>query len=154
MLIDDSQRHFISHVVYAIIVELPFLILYKATILWFNDDFLLSWMQRNHYCYIWLVLCLISAYRPKFAITASYGNAATIILAQILGDLILENNTIRATPEDYLVPDHGNLSHHGISIWIDLFFTVIVLYVAYARQIEPRIKARRGKAISWPSEWW
>lgn len=142
---ENDRRLFRPRVVNAIIVELPFLILYKATIVWFDDAFLLSWMQRNHYCYIWFVLCLISAYRPKFAIATSYGNAAAIILAQILGDLILGNNTIRATPEDYLVPCHGNLSHHGISIWIDLFFTVIVLYVAYARQIEPRIKARRER---------
>ena len=67
------------------------------------------------------------------------------MIGERLGTLILENNKLTATPEDYIMSCHGKLSHQGLWIWFQLYFTVMVLYVAYARQIEPRIKARRER---------
>ena len=136
---ENDRRLFRPRVVNAILVLMPFMVLYRATELWFSDMYLFDFMKRSQYGLMWFALCLISVYRPRFSLFISYGDTAAIILAQILGDLILENNTIRATPEDYLTPGHG------IGIWLQLFFTVMVLYVAYARQIEPRIKARRER---------
>ena len=142
---ENDRRLFRPRVVNAILVLMPFMVLYRATELWFGDMYLFDFMKRSQYGLMWLALCLISVYRPRFSLFISYGDTAAIILAQILGDLILENNTIRATPEDYLTPGHGKLSHHGIGIWLQLFFTVIVLYIAYVRVVEPRIKARRER---------
>ncbi len=150
----NDMRRFRRQIAYAVIVLLPFMALYRATELWFSDVYLFDWMKRNHYISLWLILALTTVFRPRFAIVAAYGDVASIVLASVTGDALLEHNKLIATPEDYIMSCEGKLSHQGVWIWHVLFFTVIVLYVAYVRQIEPRIKARRGKAISWPSEWW
>ena len=83
---ENDRRLFRPRVVNAILVLMPFMVLYRATELWFGDMYWFDYMKHGHYGLMWAGL-----------------------------------------------------------IWIQLFFAVMVLYVAYARQIEPRIKARRER---------
>lgn len=151
---ENDRRHSRPRMANLILVLLPFMVLYRATELWLSDVYLFEWMRHNHYARVWFILAMLSFVRPRFSIYAAYADAVVIIISQILDELILQNNIIRATPEDYQMICCGKLSHKGFWIWSKLFFAAIVLYIAYVRAVEPWIKARRGKAISWPSEWW
>lgn len=142
---ENDRRLFRPRVVNAILVLLPFMVLYRATELWFSDMYWFDYMKQGHYGLMWAGLCLLSVRKPRFALVAAYGDAAAIVIASFTGDALREYNKLTATPEDYIKSCEGKLAHHAPWIWIQLFFTVIVLYVAYVRQIEPRIKARRER---------
>ena len=142
---ENDRRLFRPRMVNAILVLLPFMVLYRATELWFSDMYWSDYMKQGHYGLMWAGLCLLSVRKPRFALVAAYGDAAAIVIASFTGDALREYNKLTATPEDYIKSCEGKLAHHAPWIWIQLFFTVIVLYVAYARQIEPRIKVRRER---------
>lgn len=142
---ENDRRLFRPRVVNAILVLMPFMVLYRATELWFGDMYWFDYMKHGHYGLMWAGLCLLSVHKPRFALVAAYGDAAAIVIASFTGDALREYNKLTATPEDYIKSCEGKLSHHGPWIWLQLFFTVMVLYVAYVRQIEPRIKARRER---------
>ena len=142
---ENDRRLFRPRVVNAILVLLPFMVLYRATELWFGDMYWFDYMKQGHYGLMWAGLCLLSVRKPRFALVAAYCDAAAIVIASFTGDALWEYNKLTATPENYIKSCEGKLAHHGPWIWLQLFFTVIVLYVAYARQIEPRIKARRER---------
>ena len=142
---ENDRRLFRPRMVNAILVLLPFMVLYRATELWFSDMYWFDYMKQGHYGLMWAGLCLLSVRKPRFALVAAYGDAAAIVIASFTGDALREYNKLTATPEDYIKSCEGKLAHHAPWIWIQLFFTVIVLYVAYVRQIEPRIKARRER---------
>lgn len=139
---EKTPREMILHL---LLVLFPFMVLHRAVLLWLNNTYLYDWMEHRHYLALWFTLGIVSFVQPKFAIVASYGYVACVVIGERLGTLILENNKLTATPEDYIMSCHGKLSHQGLWIWFQLYFTVIVLYVAYVRQIEPRIKARRER---------
>lgn len=82
---ENDRRLFRPRVVNAILVLMPFMVLYRATELWFGDMYLFDFMKRSQYGLMWFALCLISVYRPRFSLFISYGDTAAIILAQILG---------------------------------------------------------------------
>ncbi len=139
-----AKLPFNQQIVCAVIVGLPFMVMYRATELWLSDVYLFEWMQRHHYMYIGFVLCLLSSYLPRFAIVAAYGDVVCIAAGEVLGQMIMEHSRALATAEE-IKRNYCMYDHNGFVIWLQLFFTVIVLYVAYARQIEPRIKARRER---------
>ena len=142
---ENDRRLFRPRVVNAILVLMPFMVLYRATELWFGDMYWFDYMKHGHYGLMWAGLCLLSVHKPRFALVAAYGDAAAIVIASFTGDALREYNKLTATPEDYIKSCEGRLAHHAPWIWIQLFFAVMVLYMAYARQIEPRIKARRER---------
>lgn len=63
---ENDRRLFRPRVVNAILVLLPFMVLYRATELWFSDMYLFDFMKRSQYGLMWFALCLISVYRPRF----------------------------------------------------------------------------------------
>lgn len=128
-----------------IAVTLPFALLYWATDMWFRDVYLLEWMRRRLYLLAWLAAGIAVPSRPGLAYVIAYGDIFSIIFGEVLGGAILANNKLTATPEDYLVPCHGKLSHQGFWIWLETYFAIIVLYIAYVRVVEPWIKARRER---------
>ena len=140
---ENDRRLFRPRMVNAILVLLPFMVLYRATELWFGGMYLFEYMKRGHYGLLWAGLCLLSVRRPRLCIVMAYGNAAAVILGELLGEAARSYAMAHAaTAEEYAVASY---THKGAWIWLQLMLIVSVLYFAYARQIEPRIKARRER---------
>lgn len=140
---ENDRRLFRPRMVNAILVLLPFMVLYRATELWFSDMYWFDYMKQGHYGLMWAGLCLLSVRRPRLCIVMAYGNAAAVILGELLGEAARSYAMAHAaTAEEYAVASY---THKGAWIWLQLMLIVSVLYFAYARQIEPRIKARRER---------
>ena len=72
---ENDRRLFRPRVVNAILVLLPFMVLYRATELWFSDMYWFDYMKHGHYGLMWAGLCLLSVRKPRFALVAAYGSS-------------------------------------------------------------------------------
>lgn len=115
---ENDRRLFRPRMVNAILVLLPFMVLYRATELWFSDMYWFDYMKQGHYGLMWAGLCLLSVRKPRFALVAAYGDAAAIVIASFTGDALWEYNKLTATPENYIKSCEGRLAHHAPWIWI------------------------------------
>jgi len=123
-----SSRFIIEKVLIGLICLLPFLCLFIVTKTYFSNVYLLEWMLRNKYIYIWLIAVVVSVFDPKWGIAISYGDILCIIYGELKGNWIREKNMLLATPDMDAEQLYHLYFHPGFYIWLHAFISLLLLF--------------------------
>lgn len=143
-----------NHIAYLIIVLLPFLILKQITDVWFDESesfivngiyafkgLVFQWMRHNDYLKLWFIFAMLSFIWPRFSCIGAWGVGVSTVISQFLADAIHINELKKPyTQEELMMSDQGRLSYPGMVICVQLFISILVLYVVYIKVIEPKLK--------------
>lgn len=122
---------------------LPFAVLFVLTKLFFNDVFVLNWMMRNWYLFLWAIAAAAAFFSTKWGYVISFSFPMCVAVGQIVGDIVKARNIALITP-DMDAEQEYLLSHHpGLEICLFTFLGIIVIY-AIASAIYRGVKKRKA----------
>lgn len=111
---------------------IPFAVLFVLTKLFFQELYLLEWMMRHWYLGLWAISVIVALFDPKWGYVISYSNFISVIIGQVVGDYIKNQNISKVTPK-MTNEQIAHLYHNpGFRIWLLAFSLIVVIYaVAY-----------------------
>ena len=128
-----------NKIIPSLICIAPFAILFALTKLWFPDVYMFDWMLRRWYLCLWAITAFVALFDAKWGYVISFSDIIAIIVGQVAGTIIRNNNISKVTP-DMEAWQIARLHHHpGFEIWLVLFFALIIIY-AVIRLIQKKKK--------------
>ena len=121
-----------SKILSTIICLIPFAVLLALALL-FPKCYLLDWMRRSWFLFLWAISAGLVWYKTKWGYVLSFGNFAAVMLGQFLGDYIREVRIAGITPEmDTMNPGEviQRYEHPGFALWmitLALFISIFII---------------------------
>ena len=115
-----------SYILSAIICLIPFIIVFILTKLFLRDYWVFGWLVGKWYMGVWIIAVVMSWYKESWGYVISYSNLFSMIVGQVLGDIIYKNNLARITPE---MDEKAIINNYpGYRIWIRTLLLCICIY--------------------------
>lgn len=107
---------------------IPFAVLFVLTKLFFQELYLLEWMMRHRYIGLWAISVIVALFAPRWGYVISYSNFISVIIGQVVGNYIRNQNISKVTPE-MTGQQRAHLYHNpGFEIWLLTFLLIVVIY--------------------------
>jgi len=108
----------LKRLVWTMLFLLPFLIMWIATVLFFDNEYLPMWHMHRYYLFVWIIVPVAMCFKKRaLAVIISLSYTGSVLLAWLIGSIV--NNV--TTPESLMV---GN--SRRLLIWLITFCSVIV----------------------------
>lgn len=106
-----------------------FLMVYLLSLLILNDYYLFEWTARHYYLYIWLLgFFLIYLKKDNYAVALSISNIIGIVVGQLLGDYLREQNMLKITSQSDNETIYRLSKHYGVLIWIIIIMVSMIIF--------------------------
>lgn len=129
-----------SKVLSCLICLLPFALLFIFAEL-FPTLYLLEWMLRRHFLYLWVAVIVVALINAKWGYALSFSYLTAIILAQVSGDYLRSRNIMKITVGMRAEEVARLQEHPGFTIWLGLFVLMLVSCGIFFKY--QRVKVRR-----------
>jgi hypothetical protein len=127
-------------ILYSIIQLVPLILLYLLSNSFFKDMYLFEWTARNSYCYIWIIIILLTfANKIIYAISLGIANILGIVAGQFVGDWINIQNIQKITPYMGEEEKYHLQSHPGFNIWFYTILSIMILTFIIKKYIKKDI---------------
>ncbi len=110
----------------------PYLLMVILYRFFLKDVYLLGWMVRRNFVYIWLIVGVLTLLnRIKIANALAITDISAIIIGQVIGTRIKQNNLLKINEDMPAGQVYRLQNHQGFYIWLLIMFLFVIGLIIY-----------------------